>query len=552
MGRIHKEHIPQTQTQPGTSSIDSSMFDTSSRKRQNVAQITTLSLPVLPISAMNPQDEPDSSREWDHLLRWEHESGEIVDIEDMGAEEEYICDEEQNEVGEGIEEDQQDGNGEHEEVHDRSKLNPDQIVDIINERIEYFTSTWVLNKGVEKGDEVDDDPESLWEKAEAAGQREALVQRHETDVAYFKQRLDTLCTEIAKFPGKTVEKVRHQCGNLEVTVNSLELAEWLLSIYRLEPVDDSEDIVEQSTSQGSDVEYGHARLAANHDLEIRTDIIDLGSPSDSSGDEMVVDNSPPSNSNDLPASSLPHRFHTPDSVPAESIEPPVNHPIQSLPNDDQLQPTNHPLRSPPIARTAPLQPSAQLSDEPEKASIASARRWKWADLVDTQDRKRAVTKALQEMKWDDREIIRDRLRVIGKVYMIREIPACIRMLGKGETKMPGVLARDVTKIVIFTRLFLCWWLCDNYFRAEPSKWHLEELEECLKKGCPDPSTFCDYLDTIMATTFSEEALKHPDRPSQAEVIEISDDDEPPFLSASLSRKKSQQSRTSLATAIVID
>jgi hypothetical protein len=203
-------------------------------------------------------------------------------------------------------------------------------------------------------------------------------------------------------------------------------------------------------------------------------------------------------------SSSSPRFHTPDSVIADSIEPPVDVSI--------------------TAHTS--QPRGQLGDEPEKASIAFARRWKWSELVDTRDRKRIVTKALHEMKSEDREIIRDRLRTVGKADMIREIPACIRMLAKNETKMPGVLLRDMPKIITFSRLFLCWWLCDNYFRLEPSRWCLEELEQCLQEGSPDPSTFCDYLNAIMTTTFSREALRNPEQPSQAEIIEISDDDVP--------------------------
>jgi hypothetical protein len=126
--------------------------------------------------------------------------------------------------------------------------------------------------------------------------------------------------------------------------------------------------------------------------------------------------------------------------------------------------------------------------------------------------------------------------------LIREISACIQMFAKREIKMQGVLARDVLKIATFTRLFLCWWLCDNYFRVEPSKWGLEELEQYLQEGSEDPSTFCDYLNTIMATTFSSQALQHPEQPSQAEIIEISDDDSEPSLRPSGTQRKIQLQR----------
>jgi hypothetical protein len=177
-----------------------------------------------------------------------------------------------------------------------------------------------------------------------------------------------------------------------------------------------------------------------------------------------------------------------------------------------------------VATSASLA-QAFVGDVPENASIATVRQWKWKDLVETQDRKRVVSKAVYEMSSESREMIRSRLQFMGRVNMVREIPVCIAMLVRGDQRMQGVLPRDSPKIITFTKLFLCWWLCDNYFQEAPSQWNLEELVQCLEGDSPDPTTFCDYLNTIMATTFSPDALEHPERPSQAEVITISDDED---------------------------
>jgi hypothetical protein len=168
-----------------------------------------------------------------------------------------------------------------------------------------------------------------------------------------------------------------------------------------------------------------------------------------------------------------------------------------------------------------------FGDAPEHASIATVNRWSWSELEGTQDRKRVVSKAIYALSSTDRESIRQRLGKIGRANMIRELPACVNMLLRGENKIPGILPQDSPKIVIFTKLFLCWWFCGDYIAQEPSKQHLEELADSLREGSPDPATFCDYAATVLGTTFSRTAVNNPTQPSQAEIIEISDDDEPP-------------------------
>jgi hypothetical protein len=504
--------------------------ETNDRKRRKIAPVTTTPLPTdqprpnrdyaALAHQLESQPPVDGTGDWDFLARWqkdvvEEDDEQAFEQEDLDDEACYspidIAEEDPQDMLEDVEDIQ--------EIQSKSKLRRDQVVDIINERILHYTNTWKPNKGALRGDEIDYDPILMWEEAEATRQRQQLVAKYTTDVAYYRQRLDILCDEIVKVPGNNADTIRRQCANLEVTIDSLELADWLLSIYSLEPVEESDEeehLYDRSLDQEHVLANGHPQPKSGvHQSKLPVEIIDLGSPESSQGDNISLPIKNPIGQG-TPIienrSTSPKRYHTPPSGIASLIEPSMSTP------------------------TAPILVQVQLGDKPEESSIASVRRWKWTDLVATQDRKRIVTKALQEMKWDDRETIRKRLKTVGKADMVREVPACISMLARRETKMQGVLPRDMPKIITFTRLFLCWWLCDNYFSVEPSKWHLDELQWCLEQGSPDPSTFCDYLVKVMTTTFSPEALGYSGRPSQAEVIDISSDDE----EASTQRKGATQ------------
>lgn len=492
-------------------------------KRRKISHVTSALLPndtlAIPEAPPGMPDRPVAEAvaigesQWGHLLRWQQmDSDEEVDLAHLDKFE----GEEQYELGSATDEDTRDAPNYDEDLEEQtqgqSKLTSDQIVEIINERIEFYMDSWKPNKGVIKGEESKYDVEAMWEEAEAEGQRQQLIEKYEADLAYYSHRLNTLCDEILKFPGGNAKQVRRQCLNLEVTIDSMELAEWLSSIYRLEPVSESEEAFDDRVINVPRRQSRPSLTPVNHQTRVYTQIVDLGSPSESSGAEeditMILDHStaPMTNMHKYQSDPL---IDTRELSISESIDSPSNASVE-----------------PYLVNCVELSGSKlSHSDEPENASIASVQRWKWSELVDGQDRKRIVSKAVNEMKTEDRELLRSRLGYVGKANILKEIPACIEMLSNADSKLQGILPLELSMLLMFTRLFLSWWLCDDYLQKEPSQWHLKELRRCLKEGSPDPATFCDYLRTIMSTTFSEEALKHPERPSQAEVIEISDDDE---------------------------
>lgn len=579
-------------THANRSRDDATLHNVGSRKRQKVGTLSTTPFANPQISdeiqtashtLVGVPADPSGTGEFDYLLHWQHADHGIADDDDSSVD----GDDEDEDGSEEMEEEEVDG-GHQEDIAmlpkapGKGKLTADQIVEIINDSISYYAGIWKPNKDVIKGDEVDYDPEKMWLTAEEAGTRQELIKRYEADVAYFTQRLDKLCDEIVKASDNNEKDVKKRCRHLEVTVNSVELAEWLLSIYRLD-ASDEEDIMDNSNMPV--LKEGPSALPVPR--RQMTDIIDLGSPPESSdGDDegMIVDSSP------QPQISIGQGLYAADFVIGGSVVPesvvsesaiPRSANTDSIIGDSAIVDTVEP-RIPPdshissggtfglrarYTQQATTIPTPEVShvlrhnsrirhgNMPQEASIMTSDRWSWDHLQSAQDRKRIVTKVVRDMPAADRDIVRQRLATVEKADILREIPVCVQMLANSETRMHGVLPRDLAKIKVFARLFLSWWLCDNYFRAEPSEWDLNELQKCLEEQSPDPSAFYDYVLKIMNTTFSAEALEHPTRPSQAEVIDlISDDDESPTQSRQPQRRSQPRQRrpSQSFTPIVLD
>ncbi|KAF1940927.1 hypothetical protein EJ02DRAFT_455593 [Clathrospora elynae] len=500
-----------TVVRPTNLSSEASVVDETGRKRRKITDISTMPLPGMPQSIPGPTNSlvpTQSSGQsqavgdgWDHLLeRWGGADGDEEEL-DLAMEDD-LEDEEHDGLEGETEEDAQDIQDDQDEpaveASKRNKLSEDQIVEIINERIEFYTDSWFVNRGVLKGDEINYDPNTIWEEAEAKGLRQQYVKKYEAELEHYDERLDRLCEEIRKFPGINADKVRQQCRNLEGTIDSIELSKWLIGIYKLDPVENSDSDEEQELNdRGIDL--------PTHGPKLRTEIIDLGSPSGSS-DVEDYNASPFDTTKNAITSSPPSRFPTSGPIVVDIVEPVV----YTIPERliQEHPPINH-------------------GDEPEHASITTVRRWRWTDVISNLDRKRVVSKAIHEMRFEEREVIRSRIRHVGKANLIKEVEACVTMFARGDSRMQGVLPRDLPKIIIFTNLFLSWWFCNNYFsQPTASREQLEELKNHIDDRTAETGTFYDYVRTILTTTFSEKALQHPERPSQAEIIEISDDDEP--------------------------
>ncbi|KAI8940698.1 hypothetical protein NX059_001966 [Plenodomus lindquistii] len=483
---------------------------------------------ITPMNTEPPRETHVSSSntgvgDYSHLLKWQS-SHDVDEVVDFAASDELEDDSPEDEISDGPEEedDEEAVVETGKEAQARCKLTQDEIADIINQSIAQYTAHWKPNKGVPREQWVTYDPEAMWEEAEANHQRQQFVETYEAEMKYYTHRLDILCNGIVNFPGNNVEAILHQCKNLEVTVNNLELAGWLLSIYELPPESNGDEDVHDA----EDANLSPIWDLKNHSDSVRGarqvagQVVNLGSP-------------PASSTSETGGVSLPRHTTFDVAIDFTSSSPIVEYsPSHRVTSPDQLVATieaNPPseLESLIPLHGAPPNAHSKHGENPENASILTVRGWKWEDLVETLDRKRVVTKAIHEMHENNREDMRNRLELLARSKIEREVKAYIDMLVRKESRIQGVLARDLRKIETMSGLFISWWCCDNYFVKEPSKRHLKELLHCIETRSSDIEVFLDYLSTVMNTTFSKEALRNPEQPSQAEIIVISDDEDVP-------------------------
>lgn len=502
-------------------------------RKRKVAELQPAERPSPNSAFANQFREPQqqAANGWEFLRHWET-TGDDTIVE--------FSEEEEPNNDESDESDQ----GDAPRIPERTLLTKDRRTEIVNEEIERYTSKWKPNKGVPIREHEKFDHETLWGNVRTSGQREEKVQQYEAEVEKFRDLLEERCDTIVNQPENSAATMRRVCGNLEQTINNLERAKYLLDIYKNPPRSDSgqEELHSRSpTLQPIPPEHDNGQ----EELHIRTPSTQrIPSESDNMQEELHC-RSP---SVESESASPPRRLSNHDLpvITSPACELPVPTPARRLrstaiqrhssPNPGIVETILGSLTMPtpmPRVETAPMlavpQSQVQFDDMPQLASMVTIRRWKWADLVDTKDRKRVVSKAVYEMTPEARETIRARLNDVDKQHLLRDIHACIVMLCCGEASIPGVDNGDLPKIKALTRLFLCWWLCNNYVLREPSREELHGLLEDILEDDSDLGIFYDYLRTIMMTTFSAEALQHPNRPSQYETIDISSDEyEPPL------------------------
>lgn len=523
-------------------------------------------------------------------LEYEHdeeEDEEVPEEEDMEEEEPGDADAMEQEAPSGAQ-------------GKRRYLEKYQVIEIINEFIEEYTEKWHPGKHADEEFDQAWDPHELWHEFRAQDDTEKARILEETNMRIedFGARVDNLCNGIIESEWASRRSVRRQCANIERTIDLLEQEKWELSVYELEnepPKLDlgltnklvAKSIVNQSVAgvygqsnfddviiideDDSNVAYTQARSKAipstQAPVTLESNIIDLGSDSETSEtneqDRMQVDEeSQPSEREDQDSSehvspsngpsqpmiidtiensprlSFREQSHTLSLQDTSPIQQAPSTPIIPLPSTQTRQPPPMTLPSP-----KPLS-SVHPSDRPEDASITTILKWNWPDLTTKKDRKRIILKILSEMVPADLENVRARVYIVRKPNLLLEIPACVDMLVRRDGRIPGYLPRDIEKIVAFTKLWLSWWLADDYFnsRKDVDKERLEECSRCLNVGSRDPGIFLDWLGYVLRSTFSDEALQSPGKPSQAEIIVISDDEDGGGFAASRSSQRRGRGR----------
>jgi hypothetical protein len=158
---IGKRSTATSSTRPPDTPVSSAIPGPNGRKRQKRADVTTMQLDNI---QQQPQPQPaqgnlkapyqlqpfvDGTGEWDYLARWEQSDEDSIGVDALSAGD---VDNEEEEDGDDVVEaaeddaaEVSDGADNNEHAQSRSKLSHDQIVDIINERIEHYTNIWKVS-----------------------------------------------------------------------------------------------------------------------------------------------------------------------------------------------------------------------------------------------------------------------------------------------------------------------------------------------------------------------------------------------------------------------
>jgi hypothetical protein len=514
------------------------------------------------LSRIIGESNPNSEENWDFLLaKWNNNDQLLSAVEEDSVNHEDTGDTE-------ITEDSSDENSmegmdveEQEPVHiekGRGRLTSDQVVNIINEFISQYTDKWSPGKHADSVFDQAYDANELWNELRSQNieERQRVIDNTKMEIVNYGNKLDKLCEAIFQDQWTSEKAVKQQCASLESTIDLLEQEKWELSVYQLQspPLKPIEDNLRGAVTLNPTLPLTQAHYQSERDdeyivhtdgryesyqnapavnIEINparqtTEIIDLGSGSESE-DEVDSCQTP---LDEVP--KAPYTYRKESSAPlistgggSQQSEGAIIDSVE-LASSEKKRPK--PRRYPSMQITPPPQRSSIRSqDPPENASYATVLKWEWNELRKKRDRKRIIMKILQQMRSSDLELIRTRIQTTRKQVLISDVSLCIAILVRNENKIPDALAHDMPKIAKFTNLFLSWWTADDYFNDADKAieyWKLQDLAECLEKGVKDVDIFVDWTRYVLNNTFSEEALANLWAPSQAEIIVISDDEDP--------------------------
>ncbi|KAF2736945.1 hypothetical protein EJ04DRAFT_510674 [Polyplosphaeria fusca] len=326
-----------------------------------------------------------------------------------------------------------------------------------------------------------------------------------------QNHLDRMCEEILHVNYRSEDRFRKQCEILQVTVENLQQAKFDHSIYAQDTEPEHVDVIMSNATYFKDND-------SEEDEDEDEESIIEGSPTQDDVD--FIDDTP------HPVREVIHLDSSSDEDGPEHMEI----------DDERLRPNQNQNSQRPVVTasveahpTAPLvwpaldeissqpQERGRLDDRPEEASFVTVSGWDWNNLVDSQDRKRIVLKVLREMTEEERDIIRVRLQ-IRRQGLLNELAACTRMMSNKSQRMPGVMPDDTFKVVMWTKLFLSWWLGDNYMKKQPDQEQLRELLACLRTSMRDPEIFHGWVVHAMENTFRKGSYNWKAGPPPAAVI----------------------------------
>ncbi|KAF2490526.1 hypothetical protein BU16DRAFT_156303 [Lophium mytilinum] len=460
------------------------------------------------------QEDSHSGHEWDFLQHWAEEPGEeLRPYGESGSE--ISC---SSSFFEQLEDEER----EREEARAKNggPLSSTEVSDVVEEVVAEFRDDWREKKlPLRKYNAWRE-----WKKARKSMDREQLLEDAKIKKDHLDNRLAKYKKEISSQIWKKSSELRRQCFILEETVYQQEVLAWKVSVWQRnsapprpatkpktrtkvhKKLQSDEEIlssdeaasegisnfvdadendftqfelhspqagpVSQSTQPnsassspiklrqkhaarvsrepgGSTLEGDEDRMDLDQEVET-TDVKDMTTVDDSGLHNTNPDHDPDYEASApiTPQNQTPQKIRTPNSVIDLTLSA-----DESAPEDTPSQPLVYPR-------------SEWLKGNPEHASADMIASWETDFLEERSDRKRLIIKILSEVNSEDREILKTRLLKLRERDLLDEMRRGIGALARGDPRLSGVSKEDSRKIMMFARLYLCWFSCDSRWWTE--------------------------------------------------------------------------------------
>jgi hypothetical protein len=478
-----------------------------------------------------PNDNPalegaKTGHEWDFLQHWVDDPGEeLRPYGESGSE--ISCSSsflEQLEAEEREREDERQDNG--------GPMKRSQVAEAVDKAIAGFREDWRKKKLPLR----ENGAWTIWRKGRKSRAKRLLLEDAKARIGHLNQKLDDYKNEITGQIWLKEKEVIQQCLILEEFVYQREDQAWRASVWQRNdapprPVVKPKTRVKVVDKLQGDEEVLSSEVAASEDIN---DFVDVDDADMRQGAVASPQSDPESPSPEPKSSQASHKKSTPrqtapttptaneiddrveldqdddtanemdmameddnisldDDLPTAvaatrstaTVSPAKNHIIDLTLSGDESTPGNTPV----TPRGYPM--SEWFKGDPEQARRDMIASWEMGVLEERSDRKRIIVKILNEVDTKDLEVMKTRIKILREREFLDEMKRGIQCYINGEAKLSGVSKADTRKIVMFSRLYLCWYYAN-------SQWWTERVsKEFPSNKYNDGHQFYEFLRAVL-------------------------------------------------------
>ncbi|ORY17658.1 P-loop containing nucleoside triphosphate hydrolase protein [Clohesyomyces aquaticus] len=412
------------------------------------------------------------------------------------------------------------------------RMTKDQVNAVMDERIAYYRADWSLRKLPEEQRLAF----NRWNNPGSPDDRFFFARLTRREIQKFRTRIRTIRRDIQQLVWSDEEALRQLCASFENTVYEMEKERFNLDLYLRDSPPPKVHIPrmpkrsrDQVLPRSSTIEEEGEEITSDDDSSYTSDTggeTDLGDFIISDGE--YSDHEAPDNG----ASGKEIEDVTDgggmqvDSPTASTSQLPIR--VENF-IDLESSDTQSDCVSPPTPAPAPLHSlpvSSFRTANPAQASADEIASWPWDEIVDDDHaNQRILLKLLFDMGSTGRSMLSTRISQISRSTLIREIRRCVEMFSRQEDKMEGVLRDDLIKIITMTKLFLSFYLIDDFSEKAVTEVDLAEINGVDLDF--DLRSFFEFTEKYLRSIFARQVAATPTKLSQVITISSDDDSEAP-------------------------